>query len=59
MAQGLNFQNIQKASTTQWKNNPIKKWTGKPKQKLLQRHIDVQKAHKKMLNITNYQRNVS
>ena len=60
MAQRLNFQNIQTASTTQQqKDNPIKKWTGKPQQKLLQRHTDVQKAHEKMLYITNYERNAS
>ena len=32
----------------------------RPKQTFLQRrHIDDQQAHKKMLNITNYQRNVN
>ena len=32
---------------------------GKPKWTLLQRHTDGQKAHEKMLNTTNYQRNAS
>ena len=31
----------------------------RPKQTFLQRHTDSQKAHEKMLNITNYLRNAN
>ena len=55
--QGLNFQNIQTAHTTQQqqKNNPIKKWAEDLKQTFLhRRHTDGQQTHEKMLNIPNY-----
>ena len=41
-------------------NNPIKKLGRRSKQTFVQRrHTDSQKAHEKMLNITNYQRNAN
>ena len=42
-------------------NNPIKKWAeGLNRSNFLQRrHTDGQKAHEKMLNITNYWRNAN
>ena len=41
-------------------NNPIKKMGRRPKQTFLQRrYTDCQEAHEKIINITNYQRNVS
>ena len=46
--------NIQKS------NNPIKQVDRRSKQKFVQRrHIDEQKAHEKMFNITNRQRNTN
>ena len=39
---------------------PNQKMSGRPKQTFLQRrHTDGQKAHEKMLNITDYQRNAN
>ena len=41
-------------------NNPIKKMGRRPKQTSLQRrHTDGPEVHTKMLNITNYQRNIN
>ena len=38
---------------------PKQKMGRRPKQTFLQRQTDGQKAHEKMLNITNYQRNAN
>ena len=38
-------------------DNTIKKWAEKSKYIFFQRHTDDQKAHEKMLDITNYQKN--
>ena len=38
---------------------PNQKMGRRPKQTFLQRHVDGQQAHEKMLNIANYQRNAN
>ena len=60
--QGINLQNIQTAHAAQYPKNkpPNQKMGRRPKQTFLQRRqTDGQKAHEKMLNITNYQRNAN
>ena len=55
--QGINLQKIQIAHASQYQKNKQRnqKMGRRPKQTFLQiRHTDGQKAHKKMLNITNY-----
>ena len=57
--QGINLQNIQTACAAQYQKNkqPKQNMGGKSKQTFLQRrHTDGQKAHEKMLNITNYEK---
>ena len=60
----INLQTIQTTYAAQCqkkkKKKPQSKVGRRPKQKSLQkRHTDGQEAHKKMLNITNYQRSVN
>ena len=57
--QGVNFQNTQMAHITQYERKIQSKAGQKTKQTFLQRHIDGQQAHEKMLIITNYQRNAN
>ena len=55
--QGINLQNIQTAHVAPYQknpNNPTKKLTDLNKTFLQRRNTDSQKAHEKMLNITNY-----
>ena len=68
--QGINLQNIQTAHVALCQKNPPKpknktkqknqKMERRSEQTFLQRkHTDGQKAHEKMLNISNYQRNAN
>ena len=53
--QGLNFQNIQTAHTTQQQKQPNRKMGRRSKETFLpRRQTDGQETHEKMLNITNY-----
>ena len=58
--QGVNFQNIQIAHTTQYRKSKQHNHTmrRRPKQTFLQiRRADGQQSHEKMFNIANYQKN--
>ena len=48
---------LKNKQTNQQTNNPVTHGIGRrPKQTFLQRHIDCQEAHEKMLNNVNYQK---
>ena len=50
--QRMNLQNMQAAQMTQYQKTINQQMGGRPKQTFLQRHVDGQQIHEKMLNIT-------
>ena len=48
----MNPQNMQAAQMTQYQKTINQQMGGRPKQTFLQRHVDGQQIHEKMLNIT-------
>ena len=61
-SQGIHLQNLETPSAAQCQKNkqPHQKMSRRSKQTILQRrHMDGQKTHEKMFNITHYQRNAN